>query len=167
MWVSVYACVRVFALCFIPMAQSHHLRACVSIEFIFGLDMNNKLVIINFVCYTVLSRLNLMWKCGNSRTHISYSHTTRHPHVLTLTLSLCFSISLSQHILWCEMRASVWQSLYIRAVLHCFSIAFMKFQGLVNVILLFCFIWPQLAKQNEKNTSDEKIKKQKTHQLVI
>lgn len=88
MWVSVCACVRVFALCFIPMAQSHHLRACVSIEFIFGLDMNNKLVIINFVCYTVLSRLNLMWKCGNSRTHISYSHTTRHPHVLTLTLSL-------------------------------------------------------------------------------
>lgn len=93
MWVSVYACVRVFTLCFIPMAQSHHLRACVSIEFIFGLDMNNKLVIINFVCYTVLSRLNLMWKCGNSRTHISYSHTTRHPHVLTLTLSLSLSAS--------------------------------------------------------------------------
>lgn len=91
MWVSVCACVRVFALCFIPMAQSHHLRACISIEFIFGLDMNNKLVIINFVCYTVLSRLNLMWKCGNSRTHISYSHTTRHPHVLTLTLSLSAS----------------------------------------------------------------------------
>lgn len=140
MWVSVCACVRVFALCFIPMAQSHHLRACVSIEFIFGLDMNNKLVIINFVCYTVLSRLNLMWKCGNSRTHISYSHTTRHPHVLTLTLSLslCFSISLSQHILWCEMRASVWQSLYIRCVLIVFPLCLWNFKD--SWMLFFSFV---------------------------
>lgn len=166
-YVSVCVCVRVcvFTLCLIYQWSILITWACVSIEFIFVLDMNNKLVIINFVCYTILGRLNLMWKCGNSRTHISYSHTTRHPHDLILTLTPSRFHFPTHFLMWARLSDNPSFHFMLSFCFHCFAIAFMKFQGLVNVILLFCFIWPQ-SKTTEKKLA-KKLRNRKTHQLVI
>lgn len=124
---------------------------CVSIEFILILDMNNKVVIINFTCFTILDPLiheNLMWKCGKSRNISLFAHT----HTLFL----------SRHF-W----VSVWQSLFrlhLFCFLLCFSIVYLlNFKDLWMVF--FSFVW--FVCDCMKKIRRKKFNKQKTHQLVI